>query len=144
MATIILTGRLTADVKTPNGWSMFTVAEEKKFNSNKEQKANFFNCRAKLSEAQANYLKKGTKVEVVGNLDFETYEKEGVKYYTHSVFVYKVNFVSDGKPKTNSDDVPLKEDDNNTSASNTKNGKKPKSKKESNPDDKSDNDDLPF
>jgi len=99
MATINFTGRLTADVKTSNGWSNFTVAENKRFNSGEEKTANFFNCKAKLSDAQVNALKKGSKVEVVGDFNFETYEKDGVKYYNHSVFVYHINFASDGKKK---------------------------------------------
>jgi single-stranded DNA-binding protein len=99
MATINLTGRLIADVKISNGWSNFTVAENKRFNSGEKKETNFFNCKAKLSDALADALKKGSKVEVVGDFNFETYEKDGVKYYNHSVFVYHVNFVSDSKKK---------------------------------------------
>lgn len=101
MATINFTGRLTKDIKVSNGWSNFTVAEEKRFKPNNDQSANFFTCKAKLSEAQENSLKKGSKVEIIGNFDFETYEKNGVKYYNHSVYVYHLNFVSDTKKRSN-------------------------------------------
>ncbi|MCL2312261.1 MAG: single-stranded DNA-binding protein [Firmicutes bacterium] len=97
MATIIFTGRLTSDVKTANGWTNFTVAENKSFKSKGEETTNFFNCKAQLSEAQVKCLKKGSKVEIVGNFDFETYGTENGKHYTHSVFVYNLNFVPEFK-----------------------------------------------
>ena len=102
MATIIFSGRLTADVNTSNGWSNFTVAEDKKFKTNNQSSVNFFNCKAKLSDAQLNTLRKGSKVEVVGCFDFETYEKDGVKFYKHSVFVCNMSFLPTGKKKAES------------------------------------------
>ena len=100
MATITFTGRIVADAKTSsNGWVNFTVVEEKRFKGEND-KDNFFNCSAKqLSEAQVAHMTKGAKVEVVGNFDFDTYEKDNTKHYSHSVYVYNVVFVSGTKKK---------------------------------------------
>lgn len=102
MATIIISGRLTTDVKKGENAYFFTVAENKRM---KTDESNYFNCIAKVSEKQAEYLKKGKAVEVVGDLsiDFST-DGEGKKYTNVNVFVYDLRFTIGGKK----DDEPGK------------------------------------
>jgi len=93
MATLIVIGRLTTDAKKNKDWTNFTVAENKTIGD--EKITNFFNCKSKnLSDAQFEYLKKGKRVEILGDINFETYEKEGEIKYTHSVYIYKIDFVT--------------------------------------------------
>ncbi|MDR0603570.1 MAG: single-stranded DNA-binding protein [Bacteroidales bacterium] len=92
MATIIFSGRLTADAKVivnsfQNGMTTFTVAE----NLPKDQ-TNFFDCIGKLSDEQRKYLTKGKYVEIVGQFSTKVNEKDGKKYYNTSTYVDRLIF----------------------------------------------------
>lgn len=55
----------------------------------KDGGTDWFNCTAwdKTAEVMANYVKKGSQIAVTGSLEFQEYEKDGVKRQTHTVTI---------------------------------------------------------
>lgn len=98
MNKAILTGRLTRDPEvrvTQDGQTTiarFGLAVDRK---QKEQKADFFNLTAFNNTAQfaEKYLKKGTKVNVIGHLQNDEYtNRDGQKVTQTIVIVEEVEF----------------------------------------------------
>ena len=106
---IILIGRLTKDPElryTSNGTAVctFTLAVDRPFAKEGQQKADFINCQAwqKTAEACANYLSKGKIAAVDGRLQIRSYEaQDGQKRWVTEVVAESVRFLS---PKDNYDD----------------------------------------
>lgn len=102
MNKVILMGRLTRDpeVRYSQGENAtavarYTLAVNRKSSSNGEQSADFINCVAfgKSGEFAEKYLRKGTKIVVVGHIQTGSYtNRDGVKVYTTDVFVEEHEF----------------------------------------------------
>lgn len=106
MNKAILTGRLTRDPEirvTQDGQTTiarFGLAVDRK---GKEQKADFFNLTAfnKTAQFAEKYLKKGTKVNVIGHLQNDEYtNRDGQKVTQTIVIVEEVEFCESKKEQT--------------------------------------------
>jgi len=109
---VILTGRLTQDAKlsyTGGGTALaeFSVATSKPA---KQEDGTFgekttFHNRIKLwgkrAEGLGKYLKKGVVVQVIGELEYGDYEKEGIKHYTTDIRVNNIVMMPSGGGKGN-------------------------------------------
>lgn len=102
MNKIILIGNLTRDPETStlnNGTTTckFSLAVKRDFkNENGENETDFFNVTifGKFAENCGKYLKKGSKCAVVGRLQNNSYEKDGVKRYVTQIIANEVEFLS--------------------------------------------------
>lgn len=100
MNKVILMGRLTRDPEVRTSGDMliarYSLAVDRRFKRDgDEQAADFINCVAfgKSGEFAGKYLKKGTKVLVVGRIQTGSYtNKEGQKVYTTDVVVEEQEF----------------------------------------------------
>ena len=102
MNKIFLVGNLTRDPELstiPNGTSVckFAIAVNRQFagkDGNKE--TDFFNIAAwrAMGENCAKFIKKGSKVGVVGRLEIRNYEKDGEKKQFVEVIADEVEFLS--------------------------------------------------
>lgn len=102
MNKAMLMGRLTRDPEVrysqganPMAIARFSIAVDRRFKRQGEPEADFFNCTAfgKQAEFVEKYLKKGTKMVVVGRLQNDTYtNKEGQKVYAVNVMVEELEF----------------------------------------------------
>ena len=113
--TVTLVGRLTKDpelryTQTGKGVATFTLAVTRPFkNQNGDYESDFINCQTwgKAAENLANYMRKGSKVGVVGRIQTRNYENnEGRRVYVTEVVADSVQFLEpkkESKPKENSD-----------------------------------------
>lgn len=104
MNKVILMGRLVRDpqvtytqAQEPMAIARYTLAVDRRFQrkENNEQNADFIQCVAfgKLGEFAEKYLKKGTKIAVVGRIQTGSYtNKEGNRVYTTEVVVEEHEF----------------------------------------------------
>ena len=102
MNKVILMGRLTRDpeVRYTQGdnamaIARYSLAVDRRFKRDGEPDADFINCVAfgKSGEFAEKYLKKGTKVVVVGRIQTGSYtNKDGQKVYTTDVVVEEHEF----------------------------------------------------
>lgn len=102
MNKVILMGRLTREPEVrytqgnnPTAVAKYSLAVPRKFKREGEPDCDFFNCVAfgKLGEFAEKYLRKGTKIAVVGRLRADSYiNKEGQKVYTTDVVVEEQEF----------------------------------------------------
>lgn len=102
MNKVILMGRLTRDpeVRYTQGDNTmaivrYSLAVDRRFKRDGEPDADFINCVAfgKSGEFAEKYLKKGTKIAVVGRIRTGSYtNKDGQKVYTTDVVVEEQEF----------------------------------------------------
>jgi single-strand DNA-binding protein len=102
MNKIILIGRLTKDpdVRYTHGEqstaiARYSLAVDRKFKKEGEPDADFINCVAfgRSGEFAEKYLRKGTKIAVVGRIQTGRYtNKDGQKVYTTDVIVEEQEF----------------------------------------------------
>lgn len=102
MNKIILIGRLTKDVETrvspgENATTIarYTLAVDRKYKKDGEASADFINCITfgRNAEFAEKYLRKGTKIAVVGRIQTGSYtNREGQKVYTTDVVVEEHEF----------------------------------------------------
>ena len=102
MNKVILMGRLTRDpeVRYTQGdntmaIARYSLAVDRRFKRDGEPDADFINCVAfgKSGEFAEKYLKKGTKVAVVGRIQTGSYtNKDGQKVYTTDIVVEEHEF----------------------------------------------------
>ena len=98
MNKAILMGRLVRDPEVRSGEmtvARYTLAVDRRFKREGEPSADFINCVAfgKSGEFAEKYLKKGTKVAVVGRIQTGSYtNKEGQKVFTTDVIVEEQEF----------------------------------------------------
>lgn len=96
MNKVILMGRLTKDpdVRSSgnNTVGRYTLAVDRKYS--KEKETDFINCVCfgKAAEFAEKYLKKGTKIAIVGRIQTGSYEKDGQKIYTTDVIIEEQDF----------------------------------------------------
>ena len=102
MNKVILMGRLTRDPEVrytqgDNAMAIvrYSLAVDRRFKRDGEPDADFINCVAfgKSGEFAEKYLKKGTKIAVVGRIQTGSYtNKDGQKVYTTDVVVEEQEF----------------------------------------------------
>ena len=104
MNAIHLMGRLTASPEVTSSASgttiaRFTVAVDRRFAKEGQQKTDFFNCSAfgKLAEFVEKYLKKGTKVALSGEMRLDTAQKDGKNVTYPKVAVNEIEFAESKK-----------------------------------------------
>lgn len=102
MNKVFIIGNLSKDVelqKTTNGIAIakFSVAVKRAVG----EEVDFLNVVVwrSLAESCNKYLKKGSKVAVIGSLQTRTYEKEGQKHYVTEIIAEQVEFLSKTEPK---------------------------------------------
>lgn len=119
MNKAILMGRLTKDPEMRTTQSQipvasFTLAVDRRFkNQNGERETDFLLVVAWRSNAEfvGNYLKKGTKVVVVGSIQTRNYEdKEGRRVYITEIVADEIHFAE--SKRSDSDDYSGKNDYN--------------------------------
>ena len=107
-----LLGNITKDVevvvaKSGMAIAKFTVATNKKFKKDGQytDKASFHNCIAfgKTGEAIQKFFPKGSTIFIDGEIDYKTYEKDGVKKYFTQILVNSFSFCG-GKKQEAKDD----------------------------------------
>ena len=105
MNKVFLMGRLTREPETrytqrnssqeSMAVSRFTLAVDRRFKTEGQQSADFISCVAfgKNGEFAEKYLRKGTKVVVIGRIQTGSYtNKDGQKVYTTDVVVEEMEF----------------------------------------------------
>lgn len=98
---VILGGRITADPElrqTPSGvpTCSFSVAVNRKYQSEGQQQTDFINCQAWRNSAEflCRYFRKGSSVCVIGNIQTRSYtDKDGIKRNVTEVVAEEINFV---------------------------------------------------
>lgn len=103
MNKVILIGNLTRDpelTQTNSGISVarISIAVSRKFaNQDGSREADFFNVTAwrAIAENCAKYLKKGSKIAVVGSIQNRSYEaQDGSKRFTTDIMADEIEFLS--------------------------------------------------
>ena len=104
------TGRLTKDpvIRASHETTVarFTLAVNRKYKKDGDN-ADFISCVAfgKTAEFIEKYIAKGTKIEVVGRIQTDSYtNKDGSKVYTTDVVAESVDFAESKKEKKKEDD----------------------------------------
>ena len=102
MNKVELIGRLTKDPEVrysqaaePMAIARYTLAVDRRFKKDGEATADFINCVAfgKLGEFAEKYLKKSTKIAIVGRIQTGSYtNRDGNKVYTTDVVVEEQEF----------------------------------------------------
>ena len=102
MNKVILMGRLTKDPdvrytqgQEPMCIARYTLAVDRKISRNSNNNADFIPCVCfgKSAEFVEKYLKKGTKMAVVGRIQTGNYtNKDGVKVYTTEIVIEEQEF----------------------------------------------------
>ena len=116
MNKLIITGNLTADpilAATSTGKTVtnFTVAVNEGFGET--QRTTFFRCAAweKRGEICAQYLRKGSKVLVMGTVQARAYNTQtGETRASLEVNVNEIEFLSKADPSAQAEQAPHKED----------------------------------
>lgn len=110
MNKVIMMGRLTKDpdvryTQAGKAVAGFSIAVDRRFKSEGQPQADFFNCSAfgKTAEFIEKYLRKGIKIALAGEVQNDNYEKDGVKHYGTKIIVDQVEFA---ESKRNSSDEP--------------------------------------
>jgi len=107
MNLVVLTGNVTKDPEmrfTPTGTPVMTFSlatnRSVKKGDNWESVASFHNCTywGKVVEKLSTIIKKGMRLTVKGRLDYQEWEKDGVKRYRTHIVIDDVVL----PPKTNS------------------------------------------
>lgn len=115
MNKVILLGRLTKDVElrtTPSGMVVgkFTLAVNRKKDSNGEQKADFLNCTTfgKSAEALSKYCKKGSQLLVSdAEININNYtDKEGKQRQSVDIVVRSFEFIGGGNSSASKQTQP--------------------------------------
>lgn len=97
---VILSGRIASEIEmkvTPSDVNVcsFRIAVSRRFkNAEGNYDADFINIVAWRGQADfiGKYFKKGDPIEIVGNIQTRTYEKDGQKVYITEVVVDEVGF----------------------------------------------------
>ena len=113
MNKILLTGRVVRDAElayipgTGTPKLAFTIAVERSYQKDKNnKKVDFINCEqlGKHTENLCQYLLKGKKIAVEGELNIENYDKDGEKRSFTKVKIDRLEFLN-GDTKSNNDNI---------------------------------------
>jgi single-strand DNA-binding protein len=119
MNKVELIGRLTGNVEvtytqsaTPVAMLQNAIAVRRKYVKQGETDAEFFKVKAfsKTAELMANHLSKGSQVGIVGRLEVERWEKDGIKHSQVVIVVEDITFIG-GKPETHQPQATTMADD---------------------------------
>lgn len=124
MNKAILIGRLTREPEIRNAGetlvAKYNLAVDRRFKRDGEQTADFINCIAfgRAAEFAEKYLRKGTKIAVVGRIQTGSYKnKDGQTVYTTDVVVEEQEFAeskgaeTSQAPKQETKQVPANTND---------------------------------
>ena len=107
MNHIDIMGRLTADPEITSSTSgttiaRYTVAVDRRFAKEGQQKADFFNCNSfgKQAEFAERYLKKGTKVVISGEMRLDLVQKDGKNVTYPKIAVSDIEFAESKRDQT--------------------------------------------
>lgn len=102
MNKVILVGRLTRDPEVRYGQNgnqtaigRFSIAVDRRFKKEGQPSADFFNCTTfgKQAEFVERYLRKGTKMVIIGSIQNDSYtNREGQKVTTAQIIVDEMEF----------------------------------------------------
>jgi single-strand DNA-binding protein len=98
-----------------NSVARFSLAVDRKFS--KEKQADFISCVAfnKTAEILNQYVKKGQRIAVMGEIRTDPYEEDGKKVYTTDVVVSEFEFASskseEGQPTAPDDFINVEDVD---------------------------------
>lgn len=105
--SIVLTGRLTRDIEIKATNSGFVIGNlglaysgvKKSQDGGYEEVSNFIDCvlLGTRAEALAQYLTKGAKVAISGELRFHQWENNGQKRSKHEILIDRIQFMSGQK-----------------------------------------------
>lgn len=116
MNHIDIMGRLTADPEITSSTSgttiaRYTVAVDRRFAKEGQQKTDFFNCNSfgKQAEFAEKYLKKGTKVVLSGEMRLDLVQKEGKNVTYPKIAVSDIEF-AESKRDQNQETTESKND----------------------------------
>lgn len=117
MNKVVLMGRLTRDpeiryTQEPKAVARFAIAVDRRFSAQKE--TDFFNCTAfgKLAEFTEKYLRKATKILLIGRIQNDNYtNKEGQKVTAVQIIADEIEFAESKaaerpSPETFLTDIP--------------------------------------
>lgn len=108
MNKVIEIGRLTRDPDISSSasgttFARFSIAVDRRFKREGEPDADFFNCSAfgKTAEFIERFIKKGTKVALMGRLENNDYtNKDGQKVHDIRIMVEEIEFAESKKSET--------------------------------------------
>lgn len=107
MNKIIIIGNVVRDPElnvTQNGKKLcrFTIAVGRAFD---KEKTDFFKCTAWEQKAEiiAKYVRKGNKLGVIGRLEINETEKDGVKTRHHNIIVEEIEFLTPKSEQSETD-----------------------------------------
>jgi single-strand DNA-binding protein len=116
MNKVIMIGRLTRDPEvrysqggTPSAVARFSLAVDRRFKKEGQPTADFFECTAfgKQGEFVERYLRKGTKVAIVGSIQNNNYKnKEGQMIYSMQVITDEIEFAESKAADQGKQDKP--------------------------------------
>lgn len=117
MNKVILMGRLTADPEmrqTPNGIAVtrFSIAVNRKFAKEGQQKADFINCVAWRNTAEfiQKYFQKGNMIAIVGSIQTNSWDgTDGKKHYSTDVLVDEADFTGSKNDSQSSSQQPTQQ-----------------------------------
>lgn len=98
---VVLAGRLTADIElkqTPSGVSVcsFSLAVNRKYQSDRQQQTDFINCVAWRSTAEfiSKYFRKGSAICITGSIQVRSWtDNNNQKHYATEVVAEEAMFV---------------------------------------------------
>jgi single-strand DNA-binding protein len=104
---IIITGIIGKEIElqyTQGGMAIanFNIATSRK-KKDGEEKTSWHRCKAfsKTAEVIGQYFGKGSWIQVTGEMDYGSYEKDGITKYTADVMVNQFNFVGPKQDRQN-------------------------------------------
>lgn len=109
MNEVNLMGRLVKDPElrysqTGKPWATFNLAVQRSYkNADGEYEADFIRCKAfgKRAETIVDYIEKGNRIIVNGNIQTDSYEKDGQRVFVTDVAVNNFEFIDSKKTKSN-------------------------------------------
>lgn len=118
MNNIQLIGRITKDLELKQGSNTsmcsFTIAVNRKFAKEGQQKADFINiiCFGKVAENLVKYQGKGSQIGVVGSLNIDQYQdQEGNNRTFTKVVANEIEFLSNATTEKKTEELNFQEVD---------------------------------
>lgn len=104
MNRVILSGNVGADADIKDKVATFSLATSEHV---KDKDITSWHRIVVFGEGRISFVqkcvKKGTALEIEGRIQYDTYEKEGVKQYTTSIIADKIEFAPSNNKKSSGD-----------------------------------------
>lgn len=109
MNKVFMRGRLTKNANlmySEKGIAVTkgTIAVPDGYGENRRTDFFQFTCFCRTAEVVAQYTKKGSNVFLIGKMKNDHYEKEGTKYYNHTIVVDEFIFLDKRETPENADE----------------------------------------